>query len=63
MPVIYELTFPLYTLMSENGIIFAALFQNRALTTPHLPQVPPNRFAPYIEAILGSWAYLIEIVL
>lgn len=63
MQVIYELTFPLYTLISENGITFAEHFQNCALTTPHLPQVPPNRFAPYIEAILGSWAYLTEIIL
>lgn len=60
--MIYELTFPFSTLVSENEIIFAELFQNCALTTSRLPQVLPNCFAPYTETILGSWAYLIEII-
>lgn len=57
-----ELTFPLYSLMLENRIIFVQFFQNCALITSHPTVVLPNPFAPYVGTALCSWAFLIGII-
>lgn len=58
-----ELTFPLYSLMLENGIIFLQFFPNCAHITSHPAEVLPNPFASYVGTELCSWAFSVGISL